>query len=691
MKTRNLEALRRLSPRLCEELSAHEPSSELVFGDDGGPDVVIGGRPVYGGDYAGHVAEQMKAFWGGQRHIDSTPPEPGWFDQHTNRFLGRFLSRLGEEDIAVGEQAAGEESFYLIVLGPGLGGQIDELVEATNCQAVIFADQTLDFICHSLETYDWRALVDRMSARGGRLIFVIEETAQDLSGKIATAIRVINPCSLDNTTFYVDRTSPFMIKAVNQFVQHDFHIITIGLGFFNDENLMLRNAHANFKSGEAKVFERTDERVVEVPVFIVASGPSVDECIPHIKANADKAIVVSCGTGLKPLLANGITPDFHVEGENIAVSPVLTDVSGEHDISSVCLIGAATVECGATEYFSQTVHYFRPGFCPFPLFSESDNNCLRFPSPNVANSGFSFAQDIGAKSVYLFGVDLGVKDGDGQHHSAHSYYYTDDAIIDPEDLKYTIPVPGNFGGTVYSSAHLHLTGRQLASAIRNHGGNNRYFNCSDGALIEGMAPHQAEAISLPEIEGGKARVVKELIDSFPVLTKKQFDEAWDPEGLEVAFGELAGDIADSVKAVHDGGGKAYIGPLVGLLHPEDYLDSLDLERLRYTAVLYLRGSLFTMIGAAEYYLNHIADPGQLAKVKKVFEQELNAAVEGLRSMAMETVRDPVNAPIALPTEAGQGDDFIPEVPYTWGKVPRNALCPCGSGKRYKKCHGEGVA
>jgi preprotein translocase subunit SecA len=24
---------------------------------------------------------------------------------------------------------------------------------------------------------------------------------------------------------------------------------------------------------------------------------------------------------------------------------------------------------------------------------------------------------------------------------------------------------------------------------------------------------------------------------------------------------------------------------------------------------------------------------------------------------------------------------------SWGKVPRNASCPCGSGKKYKHCHG----
>jgi len=32
------------------------------------------------------------------------------------------------------------------------------------------------------------------------------------------------------------------------------------------------------------------------------------------------------------------------------------------------------------------------------------------------------------------------------------------------------------------------------------------------------------------------------------------------------------------------------------------------------------------------------------------------------------------------TAAGGGDP--------WAKTPRNALCPCGSGKKYKHCHGK---
>jgi preprotein translocase subunit SecA len=29
----------------------------------------------------------------------------------------------------------------------------------------------------------------------------------------------------------------------------------------------------------------------------------------------------------------------------------------------------------------------------------------------------------------------------------------------------------------------------------------------------------------------------------------------------------------------------------------------------------------------------------------------------------------------------------PDDPITWGKIPRNAPCPCGAGKKYKHCHG----
>ncbi len=43
-----------------------------------------------------------------------------------------------------------------------------------------------------------------------------------------------------------------------------------------------------------------------------------------------------------------------------------------------------------------------------------------------------------------------------------------------------------------------------------------------------------------------------------------------------------------------------------------------------------------------------------------------------------------SSPLALRQAAEEPD---PEDPATWGKVGRNAPCPCGSGKKFKHCHG----
>jgi preprotein translocase subunit SecA len=33
------------------------------------------------------------------------------------------------------------------------------------------------------------------------------------------------------------------------------------------------------------------------------------------------------------------------------------------------------------------------------------------------------------------------------------------------------------------------------------------------------------------------------------------------------------------------------------------------------------------------------------------------------------------------------EDRDPNDPSTWGRIARNEPCPCGSGKKYKHCHG----
>ena len=61
----------------------------------------------------------------------------------------------------------------------------------------------------------------------------------------------------------------------------------------------------------------------------------------------------------------------------------------------------------------------------------------------------------------------------------------------------------------------------------------------------------------------------------------------------------------------------------------------------------------------------------------------------------ESFEDPALAPTSGQAQPAQtvvsrqrADNFNPKDPKTWGRVARNDPCPCGSGKKYKQCHGK---
>jgi preprotein translocase subunit SecA len=63
----------------------------------------------------------------------------------------------------------------------------------------------------------------------------------------------------------------------------------------------------------------------------------------------------------------------------------------------------------------------------------------------------------------------------------------------------------------------------------------------------------------------------------------------------------------------------------------------------------------------------------------------DAAIAGARARRDAPPEPEKRAP--LQSRRAEGD-VDPKDPATWGRVSRNALCPCGSGKKYKHCHGK---
>jgi preprotein translocase subunit SecA len=88
------------------------------------------------------------------------------------------------------------------------------------------------------------------------------------------------------------------------------------------------------------------------------------------------------------------------------------------------------------------------------------------------------------------------------------------------------------------------------------------------------------------------------------------------------------------------------------------------------------------------------EPPPLRRQPQVMhEGRVDPALEGAPPQALgasggdgEVVPGPLPArPVTSRQAAAERD---PDDPSTWGKVPRNAPCPCGTGKKYKHCHGK---
>jgi preprotein translocase subunit SecA len=104
--------------------------------------------------------------------------------------------------------------------------------------------------------------------------------------------------------------------------------------------------------------------------------------------------------------------------------------------------------------------------------------------------------------------------------------------------------------------------------------------------------------------------------------------------------------------------------------------------------------------------------GQLMRIEVVFQEPPADGEDGLPPMFAEHL-DPATGEdefasahstgsfggagpaLGYAATALSGDTALlerdPRDPASWGRVGRNEACPCGSGKKYKHCHGRFVA
>jgi len=77
----------------------------------------------------------------------------------------------------------------------------------------------------------------------------------------------------------------------------------------------------------------------------------------------------------------------------------------------------------------------------------------------------------------------------------------------------------------------------------------------------------------------------------------------------------------------------------------------------------------------------------LSNIRPLTEEEQRAIMEQMAMQQNMSLPPEPDMPEDEPPVGDPAEGFVESDPSTWGNPGRNDKCPCGSGKKFKHCHG----
>lgn len=505
---RNLAAFERYAPHLHARLSnLYELATTLTVTETGAIDITFGGGSLYRGDACAHTRAELDNFV-------STPERVSVSMRRADELAGiagvfaRWSATYPEtSSSSYSEHRTGTNSHFAFVFGVGLAMQLQPIADLTGCRDMVLVEPNIEHIYHSLYVTDWHEVFEAMHVAGGGVHFIVEREVDGISSRIRDIVRECGTAFLDGTYVHQHYKTGLLNRARKSF-HEDFPLHLYGLGFYEDELVMMSNAVSNLGQGKTKVISSALP-VRDTPVFICGSGPSIDKDMAFILGNREKVILVSLGSALRALRAEGIEPDYHVELENEEVNTanVRRAIEEFGPLKKTTLIGSTSVRPETSALFPEVAYFFRDRVSPTIVFRASADP-LGACGPSVANAGLISLLYMGFRKFYLFGVDMGTRNRD-VYHSAATYIGIGAAEEWSSSNRFA--VPANFGGTAYTEGILNWSRFTFENVVRLHR-DIECFNCSDGVRIEHVTPQLSRRVTLPPGELDRAAVKDKIYD-----------------------------------------------------------------------------------------------------------------------------------------------------------------------------------
>jgi hypothetical protein len=496
---RNMDVLKQYYPGLHAQMAAIKEPTARVVGDLETDDINIdlGHTLLYPGNAKTHAERQLAEFRASPHRFFMNPPthylgpQRPYHHDHVSAALYDFTKGQGLSGIS---NLPSDDGGFLIVYGIGLGFHLPALFEELDVRHIILAEEFPELLYHSLHVVDWATMLERAMERGQSVQFFFGHDPQLLAERIHWSMRGRGFGLLDGSYVFRHYASMVLDKAYGEF-REKLPLLPISIGFVEDEWVMLRHCGTNILKNDFRLLDDSPRLEKNLPAFVVGSGPSLDQSIEAIKRLQGQAVIFSCGTGILPLLRNGIRPDFHCELENGHSSyDHLKRASDQFGFKGITLIASTTVWPEMPDLFDRRVFYFRDSVCSTGLWAP-DRIGLYGTAPTCTNLAIRAALLLCFRQLYLFGVDLGSRDSEKHHSRDAIYYRADDWQKGYSQDAMQIEMPANFGGKAYTNSTLHWTRMMMAQGIEMFSF-AKIYNCSDGVQIPGTLPKLPRTLKL---------------------------------------------------------------------------------------------------------------------------------------------------------------------------------------------------
>ena len=155
-------------------------------------------------------------------------------------------------------------------------------------------------------------------------------------------------------------------------------------------------------------------RFNQLPAVVVSAGPSLRRNVKLLKKIRDKVVVIAVQTTLKPLLAEGIRPDFVTSLDYHEISKQFFE--GLEDLSDIHLIAEPKANWNVIDYYRTRgpISLLGSELYQVALQDMADDHDMLPAGTTVAHLAFYLAQYIGADPIIFIGQDLAFTD--------HVYY-----------------------------------------------------------------------------------------------------------------------------------------------------------------------------------------------------------------------------------------------------------------------------